>query len=119
MTQQSPCTTDDLTVSLPDAHTLRETGDLFKVLGDETRLGILMALFSGSFCVHQLARIVNMSQSAVSHQLRILRQARMVRYRKEGRHTWYALADDHVRQLVDTALAHVLEPRETVSEVMV
>ncbi|HZK41882.1 MAG TPA: metalloregulator ArsR/SmtB family transcription factor [Clostridia bacterium] len=109
MTQQSPCIIDGLTVSLPDTHVLQETSDLFKVLGDETRLGILTALFSGSFCVHQLASLVNMSQSAVSHQLRILRQARMVSYRKEGRHTWYSLADDHVRQLVNTALDHVLE----------
>ena len=92
------------------AAALRESSELFKVLGDETRMRLICALLSGEICVHEMAGLVDMSQSAVSHQLRILRQTRLVRYRRQGRHIYYALADDHIRQLVALAVDHVQEP---------
>ena len=95
-------------VSLQE-ESLRECSDLFKVLGDPTRLSIICMLFDTERCVHELSRLVVMSQSAVSHQLRILRQARLVRHRRAGKHTWYALADDHIRSIVAVAIEHVQE----------
>lgn len=96
-------------VALPTERQIRDSSELFKVMGDPTRLSVICTLLSGRQCVHELARIVDMSQSAISHQLRVLRQAHLVRYRRDGRHTWYTLADEHVRALVEVAIAHVDE----------
>lgn len=82
---------------------------VFKVLGDPTRLRILHALMSGERCVQDIADTIDSSQSAVSHQLRILRDARLVHNRREGKVIWYSLADDHVYTLVATGLEHVAE----------
>lgn len=81
--------------------------ELFKILGDPTRVRILRALFAGELCVCDLACLLGMSASAVSHQLRVLRAARLVRFRKEGKVVFYALDDDHVRGLVAEGLDHV------------
>jgi len=83
--------------------------ELFKALGDYTRVRILYALSVGELCVCALAEVLDMSQSAISHQLRLLRAAKLVRYRKEGKNVFYALDDDHVRNLVSQGLDHVLE----------
>lgn len=83
--------------------------ELFKALGDYTRVRILYALSLGELCVCALAEVLDMSQSAISHQLRLLRAAKLVRYRKEGKNVFYALDDDHVRNLVSQGLDHVLE----------
>lgn len=96
-------------IQLPAESEIRDSSELFKVLGDETRMRMICTLFHDELCVHELADIVNMSQSAVSHQLRVLRQARLVRYRRDGKHTWYTLADEHVRDLVGLAMEHVNE----------
>ncbi|MFV0422404.1 ArsR/SmtB family transcription factor [Oleidesulfovibrio sp.] len=85
--------------------------ELFKVLGDKTRARILEALAVSELCVCDLAAILCLSQSAVSHQLRLLRASKLVRYRKEGKNVFYALDDDHVRQLFRQALDHVQESR--------
>ena len=83
--------------------------ELFKALGDYTRVRILYALSLRELCVCALAEVLDMSQSAISHQLRLLRAAKLVRYRKEGKNVYYALDDDHVRSLVSQGLDHILE----------
>lgn len=91
-------------IALPTANRLAE---LFKALSDPTRLRIIGLLVEQEVCVHTLGSALGMSQSAVSHQLRYLRQLRLVRFRKEGRHVFYALDDDHVRGLLAQGLLHV------------
>lgn len=83
--------------------------ELFKALGDYTRVRILYALSINELCVCALAEVLDMSQSAISHQLRLLRAAKLVRYRKEGKNVFYALDDDHVRNLVTQGLDHIRE----------
>jgi DNA-binding transcriptional ArsR family regulator len=82
---------------------------VFKVLGDPTRLRILHSLMAGEMCVCEIADSLDMGQSAVSHQLRILRDARLVQFRRDGKVMWYSLADSHVFTLVATGLEHVAE----------
>lgn len=83
--------------------------ELFKALGDYTRVRILYALSIHELCVCALAEVLDMSQSAISHQLRLLRAAKLVRYRKEGKNVFYALDDEHVRTLVTQGLDHIRE----------
>ena len=82
---------------------------LYKVFGDSTRLHILAALNCHEMCVCDLAVLMNMTQSATSHQLRILRETNLVRFEKVGKHSYYSLADEHVRDILDIALDHVNE----------
>ena len=83
--------------------------ELFKALGDYTRVRILFALSVNELCVCALAEVLDMSQSAISHQLRLLRAAQLVRYRKEGKNVYYTLDDNHVRNLVSQGLEHIHE----------
>ncbi len=83
--------------------------DFFRVCGDPTRLSILLALDQGEMCVCDLAMTVSMSKSAVSHQLSALRSARLVAFRREGKHIYYRLADNHVRQIIECAVEHIRE----------
>lgn len=83
--------------------------DIFKILGDVTRLKILQALMHGELCVNDLAERLSMEQSAISHQLRILRDAHLVQNRRDGRVIFYSLADRHVLLLLETGLEHVAE----------
>lgn len=83
--------------------------ELFKALGDYTRVRILHALSVSELCVCALAEVLEMSQSAISHQLRLLRAARLVRYRKEGKNVFYALDDEHVEMLLNQGFAHISE----------
>ncbi len=92
---------------LPDENTVLNLAELFKALGDPTRVRILFALSSGELCVCDLAEVLQMSQSAISHQLRLLRAARIVRYRKQGKNVFYSLDDAHVVRLFEQGLAHV------------
>lgn len=94
-----------------DIEILYDLSELFKVFGDSTRIRILTALMDGELCVQHLAEHLEMGQSAISHQLRILRTAGLVRPRREGRTILYALDDDHVKEIILTGLSHVLEPR--------
>ena len=94
---------------LPKDEELYDLADFFKVLGDSTRIKILYALFSAEICVQCLAELLSMSQSAVSHQLRILKQARLVKFRKEGKFMFYSLCDEHVTQLLTQGMAHLSE----------
>ncbi len=90
-----------------DPKTAGELAAVFKALADPTRLRLIAALLDGERCVHELTEHLEMQQSAVSHQLRTLRHLRLVRFRKDGRHVYYALDDSHVRRLFDFALEHV------------
>ncbi|WP_075573380.1 ArsR/SmtB family transcription factor [Colibacter massiliensis] len=83
--------------------------DIYKVLGDPTRLRILRVLLHDEVCVYDISRQINMGQSAVSHQLRILRNARLVQFRRAGKEVYYSLADDHVYALLAVGLEHVSE----------
>ncbi len=95
--------------TMPDETELDALADLFKVFGDPTRIRILFVLFEAEVCVCDLARALNMTQSAVSHQLRILKQSRLVKNRREGKSVFYSLADDHVRTMIAQGREHILE----------
>ena len=92
---------------MPEESQLYDLADFFKVLGDRTRVRILMALDMSELCVCDLAEVLSMTKSAVSHQLRALRQSRLVRYRREGKNVFYTLDDEHVREIMETALHHL------------
>ena len=95
--------------SMPAEEILYDLAEFFKVIGDLTRIKIINALFPSEMCVHDLASLLGMQQSAVSHQLRVLKQAGLVRHRKDGKLAYYFLADDHIKKIVDQALTHVRE----------
>jgi ArsR family transcriptional regulator len=98
---------------LPSDENIYELSDFYKVLGDSTRLKILFALFSSEICVQCLAELLNMNQSAISHQLRVLKQSRLVKYRKEGKFKFYSLDDEHVCQLMVLGMSHLTETEDT------
>lgn len=100
---------DKVKVHIPEEETLYDLADLFKVLGDSTRIKILCALFQSEMCVCDISALLNMTQSAISHQLRVLKQARLVKYRKEGKVVYYSLDDDHVKGIFDQGLIHIEE----------
>ena len=93
---------------MPDDDRLFDLADLFRVFGDSTRIRILYALYEGELCVCDLAQLLGMTQSAVSHHLRILKDAKLVRFRREGKSILYALDDHHVRQILSVGLEHLL-----------
>ncbi|MCI9077776.1 MAG: winged helix-turn-helix transcriptional regulator [Lachnospiraceae bacterium] len=94
---------------MPEESELYELADLFKVFGDSTRIKILYVLFENEMCVYDIANILNMTQSAISHQLRILKQNRLVRFRKEGKTVLYTLADEHVFTILRQGIEHIEE----------
>lgn len=95
--------------TMPKEFELYELSDFFKVLGDSTRINILFAIDGEPMCVCDIARLLSMTKSAVSHQLKVLRQADLVTYRKRGKNVFYSLADDHVRDIIEKALEHIKE----------
>lgn len=95
--------------SIPDEEILYDVAELFKVFGDSTRIKIICVLFKSEMCVCDIASILNMSQSAVSHQLRVLKNAKLVNNRRQGKVVYYSLADDHVKRIFDQGLNHVSE----------
>lgn len=97
----------------PEAGTVLGLAELFKVFADPTRLRILSALSSGELCVCDLVAVLGASQSAVSHQLALLRSTRLVKYRREGKVVFYSLDDEHVGEILRVGLEHVQEGRET------
>lgn len=96
---------------MPQEEKLYDLAELFKVFGDTTRVKIISALFEAELCVCDIAELLTMSPSAISHQLRVLRQARLVKHRKEGKVVFYALDDEHIKQIFNQGLEHILEPR--------
>ena len=101
--------TKKIKVNFPGEEDITALSDFFKVMGDGTRLKILIALINGEFCVSELADVLNMSQSAVSHQLKALRNAKLIRSRRDGRMIYYALDDDHIKDILDESMIHVLD----------
>lgn len=95
--------------AIPDEETLYNLAELFKVFGDTTRTRIISALFEAELCVCDIANLLNMTKSAVSHQLRILRQTKIVKNRKSGKEVYYSLDDGHIAEIFKTALEHLKE----------
>ncbi|KHG33351.1 MAG: metalloregulator ArsR/SmtB family transcription factor [Sulfurospirillum cavolei] len=96
---------------MPQEEKLYDLAELFKVFGDTTRVKIISALFEAELCVCDIAELLHMTQSAISHQLRVLRQARLVKHRKEGKVVFYSLDDEHIKNIFNQGLEHILEPR--------
>ncbi len=94
---------------MPDVTVLYDLSDFFKVMGDSTRIRLLWALEQAEMCVNDLAVLLDMTKSAVSHQLKILRTAKLVKAEKRGKNVYYSLADEHVKVILDMALSHVRE----------
>ena len=88
---------------------LLQLAELYKVFGDSTRIRILCALFEAEMCVCDIAGLLGMTQSAISHQLRVLKQSKLVKYRRDGKTIFYSLADDHVRTMIDMGMEHLCE----------
>lgn len=101
----------NITASMPDIDTLYDLSELFRVFGDSTRIRILCALFEGEMCVCDIAEALSMTVSAISHQLRILKTARLVKFKKEGKVCIYSLADDHVKTIIGQGVDHIKELR--------
>lgn len=100
---------DSVKGKMPEEETLYDLAELFKVFGDSTRVKILWALDESEMCVCDIAALLNMTQSAISHQLRILKQARLVKNRRDGKVVYYSLDDDHVKEIFDQGLSHIRE----------
>ena len=99
----------DETFNMPDEDLLFDLAELFKIFGDSTRIKILFALLGRELSVGELADAVDMTQSAISHQLRILKSNGLVRYRREGKSMIYALSDEHVAKILNMGLEHIQE----------
>jgi DNA-binding transcriptional ArsR family regulator len=94
---------------MPPEETLYDLAELYKVFGDTTRIKILYVLFESEMCVCDIAQLLGMTQSAISHQLRVLKQSRLVKYRREGKTVFYSLADGHVRTIINQGMEHISE----------
>lgn len=97
--------------TLPEEDRLYDLAELFKTFGDSTRIRILFVLFEAEVCVCDIAEALHMTQSAISHQLRILKQSKLIKSRREGKSIFYSLADDHVKTIIAQGMEHILEDR--------
>ena len=95
--------------NLPDEEELFDLAEFYKVFGDSTRIKILYVLFEAEMCVCDIAQLLNMTISAISHQLRVLKNARLVKPRRNGKTVFYSLADDHVRTIISMGVEHIKE----------
>lgn len=103
-------TVEKVSEALPPEEILYDVAELFKVFGDTTRIKIICALFEvEEMCVYDLAATLNMTQSAISHQLRILKQSNLVKFKRDGKMIYYSLDDDHVKQIFDAGYKHIIE----------
>ncbi|MEG2429589.1 MAG: metalloregulator ArsR/SmtB family transcription factor [Clostridia bacterium] len=100
---------ENVNKNMPKEETLFDLAELFKVFGDTTRIKILYVLFESEMCVCDIAQLLNMSTSAISHQLRVLKQLRLVKLRRDGKTVFYSLSDDHVRTIIDQGMEHINE----------
>lgn len=100
--------------NMPQEDLIRTIGDFFKVLSEPTRIKIINALFNSEMCVCDLTAVLNMNQPAISHQLKTLKQAGFVKYRKEGKIVYYSLSDEHIRQIYEQGLLHINEKQGVV-----
>ncbi|MDR2790580.1 MAG: metalloregulator ArsR/SmtB family transcription factor [Campylobacteraceae bacterium] len=95
--------------SMPDDEILFDLAELFKVFGDSTRVKILCALFQSQMCVCDIAALLHMTKSSISHQLRVLKQAKLVKYKRDGKIVFYSLDDEHIKNIFDQAFCHIKE----------
>ena len=98
---------------LPQDEVLYDLAELFKIFGDSTRVKILYALLEAELCVCDIAKLMDVSQSAVSHQLRVLKGSKLVKFRREGKTLYYSLADEHIFRILSQGMEHILEGPET------
>lgn len=98
-----------VTADMPEEEKLYDLAELFKIFGDSTRIKILYVLFEQEMCVCDIAELLHMTQSAISHQLRVLKQSRLVKFRREGKTVYYSLADSHVRTIINQGMEHIEE----------
>ena len=94
---------------MPDEEALYDLAELFKIFGDSTRIRILYVLFESEMCVCDIAQLLGMSQSAISHQLRCLKQSKLVKCRRDGKTVFYSLADGHVRTIINQGMEHIMD----------
>ncbi len=97
--------------SMPDEDTLMYLSEFFRVFGDSTRIKILYVLFESEMCVCDIAKLISMTQSAISHQLKVLRQMRLIKSRRAGKTVFYSLADEHVRSIIFSGIEHISEDK--------
>lgn len=100
---------DSIVGDMPDENVLCELAEFFRVFGDSTRIRILYALSKAEMCVCDIAELLNISQSAVSHQLQVLRSKRLVKYRREGKTVFYSLNDEHIFSIIGQGIDHIKE----------
>lgn len=100
---------DKAVSNLPEPDNISELSDFFKVMGDSTRLKILISLIQNEFCVSDLSYILDMSPSAISHQLKALKLAKLIKSRRDGRKMFYSLDDNHIKDILDDSMSHVLD----------
>ena len=100
---------DKVNQQMPEDEILFDLAELFKIFGDSTRIKILYPLFESEMCVCDIAQLLNMTQSAISHQLQVLKKSKLVKYRRDGKTVFYSLADGHVRTIIDQGMEHVAE----------
>ena len=100
---------NEITSRMPDINMLYDLADLYRIFGDSTRIRILYTLFECELCVCDIAEILKMTVSAISHQLRILKTAGLVTYRRDGKSCYYSLADEHVKTIIKMGIEHISE----------
>lgn len=100
---------EKIQTNMPEGDELQGLADFFKIFGDSTRIRILYVLFQSEMCVCDLAQTLNMTQSAISHQLRVLKQMKLVTNRREGKTVFYALADGHIKTIMNQGMEHIRE----------
>jgi len=108
-TVKNPESLEELRQSLPEDEILYDLSELFRIFGDTTRIKILYALFECELCVNDIASLLGMTQSSVSHQLRILKSAKLVKFKRDGKQMLYSLDDEHVRSIIALGLEHTEE----------
>ena len=108
-TQTHPSRIETVKKLLPADEVLYDLAELFKIFGDSTRIKLLYALYESELCVCDIAKLMEVTQSAVSHQLRVLKNSKLVKFRREGKTVYYSLADDHVIHILAQGMEHILE----------
>ena len=103
------CTIQEVKKNMPAEDTMKELAEFYKVFGDATRIRILFVLLEAEVCVCDLAELLDMTQSAISHQLRVLKQMKLVKNRREGKTVFYSLADDHIQTIISQGMEHIAE----------
>ncbi len=105
----NPQIVERLKNEIPDDDVITRLSEFYKIFGDSTRIKVLWTLFDKELCVFDICEALGMSQSAISHQLRILKQARLVKSRRNGKNTFYSLDDEHVKRIIEQGLIHIEE----------